>query len=426
MAAHTHVIGAGLAGLSAALRRSARAAGSVSVHEAANVAGGRCRSYFDPTLGMRIDNGNHLLLSGNRETADFIREIGAGDRFETPPHADFPFVDLQASMRWTLRLSDSRLPWWIFARQRRVPGTHWYDYLALLALQRRRGAATIGQRIRCEGSLYRRLIGPLLLAALNTEPPEASAELARAVCAGSLALGGLACRPMFARDGLSAALIDPALATLRQRGVAVRLGARLRGIELDAGRARRLDFGDHHIELGPRDTVILAQPGSHVASLLPGVAAPDEFRSIVNAHFAYAPPPEMARVTGVIGATLEWLFAFDDRLSVTVSGADRLLSVERETLAATLWREVTQVADLAGMAELAQAPLPPYRLVIEKRATFAALPAQQRRRPPAATAWRNVFLAGDWTATGLPATIEGAVLSGRVAAQTLEEARTDG
>jgi uncharacterized protein with NAD-binding domain and iron-sulfur cluster len=111
----------------------------------------------------------------------------------------------------------------------------------------------------------------------------------------------------------------------------------------------------------------------------------------------------------VINATTEWLFAFPDRLSVTISGADRLLDAPREELAQKIWAEVATAARI-------EKPLPPWQIIKEKRATFAATCEENARRPGAATAYANLFLAGDWTATGLPATIEGAIRSGNRAA----------
>ena len=111
----------------------------------------------------------------------------------------------------------------------------------------------------------------------------------------------------------------------------------------------------------------------------------------------------------MINGLVEWLFAFPDRLSVTISGADRLLETPRETLAADIWRDVVAVTGVADA-------LPAWQIVRERRATFAALPAENDKRPAAQTEWRNLALAGDWTATGLPATIEGAVRSGNKAA----------
>ena len=114
-------------------------------------------------------------------------------------------------------------------------------------------------------------------------------------------------------------------------------------------------------------------------------------------------------MTGVIGGMAEWIFAFEDRICVTISGADRFLQHQRHEIARMLWHDVTRVANIA-------AELPPWQIVRERRATFAATPAQNARRPGAAAAWRNLVLAGDWTDTGLPATIEGAVRSGNRAA----------
>ena len=121
-----HIIGAGLAGLSAALKLN-RSGERVIVHEATAFAGGRCRSYHDASLGMTIDNGNHLLLSGNRAALDYLREVGAADRLIGPVAAEFQFIDLGSRERWTLRFNDGRLPWWIFDPGRRAPGTRARD-----------------------------------------------------------------------------------------------------------------------------------------------------------------------------------------------------------------------------------------------------------------------------------------------------------
>jgi squalene-associated FAD-dependent desaturase len=410
MPSTVHVIGAGLAGLSAAIRLTL-AGRKVAVHEAAGQAGGRCRSYHDPALDMEIDNGNHLLLSANYAALDFLRIIGAADQLIGPPHADFPFVDLKSGARWTLRIGDGRIPWWIFDANRRVPGTTARDYLALGRLLWPPRDAAIGELIACKGTLYDRLVGPLLLAALNTAPPEGSAALAGAVLRATVAAGGRACRPLIARDGLGPTFIAPALAWLASRGVTIGFGRRLRTLDIAGEKITALDFGDDKLALGADDGVILAVPPVVATALLPGLDAPDEFRAIVNAHFRIAPPSGTPPIIGVVGGTVEWIFAFADRLSVTISGADRLLDTPREALAKTIWDEVAAVVRLADAAAM-----PPWQIVRERRATFAALPAQERRRPGAITTWANLWLAGDWTATGLPATIEGAIRSGEQAA----------
>jgi squalene-associated FAD-dependent desaturase len=408
-----HIIGAGLAGLSAAVRL-ATSDNCVVVHEATAFAGGRCRSYHDASVGMTIDNGNHLLLSGNHAALDFLRTIGSQHRLIGPPAAEFPFLDLKSRVRWTLRFNDGRLPLWMFDPRRRVPGTHARDYLAVARLLWGKPDKKVGETIACKGGLYSGLIEPLLLAALNIDPPQGSAKLAAAVIRETLAAGGRACRPLIARDGLAPTLIEPALDYLRGRGALIRLEHQLRAMRFDGACVAALDFGDESVALEEADAVILAVPPYAAASLVPGLIVPNEFRAIVNAHFRIEPPAAQPPILGVINGTTQWIFAFPGRLSVTVSAGDALLDTPREQLARTIWAEVAQAAALP--AELAPV-LPPWQIVRERRATFAATPEQDKRRPGARTAWRNLFLAGDWTNTGLPATIEGAIRSGNRAAQ---------
>jgi squalene-associated FAD-dependent desaturase len=404
-----HIVGAGLAGLAAAVRL-AEIDAHITVHEATDHAGGRCRSYHDHATGMTIDNGNHLLLSGNHAARGYLRTIGTEAGLIGPPAATFPFVDLATNERWTLAINDGRVPWWIFDPRRRAPGTRALEYLRLAPLlwasQRDK---TVGEAVGCAGPLYDRLLRPVLLAALNIDPQEGSAALAGAVVRETLAAGGAACRPLVARDGLSHVLIEPALAYLAARGVGVRFGSELRRVEFANDRVASLDFGEGWVRLEQGDAVVLAVPAPAAASLVPGLSTPSEFRAIVNAHFRIEPPRNFPPMMGVLNGVVEWIFAFPGRLSVTISAADRLIGAPREGLARAIWAEVAAVAD-------SRDELPPWQIVRERRATFAATAEQDTKRPHAKTVWRNLLLAGDWTQTGLPATIEGAIRSGNRAA----------
>ncbi len=402
------MVGAGLAGLSAAVALAGQGE-RVEVHEGAAQAGGRCRSYRDPQLGTVIDNGNHLVLSGNRAVRDYLAVIGASDRLAGPERAAIPFFDFRSGERWTLRPSEGPLPFWIMDPSRRVPGTRATDYLGLAALLNPPPGRAIEQLIACSGPLWDKLLEPFLLAVLNTEPRTGSAALAAAVIRETLAKGGRACRPRIAQPTLAAAFIDPALAYLEAHGARVRLGRRVRALEFAGDRLAKLVLPDEIIALPPGDCVILAVPPWAAQDLLPGLQAPDDFRAIVNAHFRRPAPEGAELMLGVVGGIAEWIFAFEDRISVTVSGADRFLDADRQVLAEALWADVARAH---GLDE----PLPPWQIVKERRATFAATPDQEAKRPPARTLWRNLFLAGDWTDTGLPSTIEGALRSGETAA----------
>jgi hydroxysqualene dehydroxylase len=410
-----HIIGAGISGLSAAVRL-ANANFKVQVHEATQQAGGRCRSYFDAATNLTIDNGNHLLLSGNHQAVAYARSIGTEAGLVGPERAQFPFVDLTTDRRWQIDLGDSRLPLWVFDKARRVPDTSLLDYCALMPLIWAPQGKPVGDTIPCQGTLYQRLVQPLLLAALNVDPPEGSAGLAGAVVRETLLAGGKACRPLIARDGLSAVLVEPAIRLLQDKGATIRFGHELREFGMSAANVNELKFGDDVVAIEPDDAVVMAVPPRPAASLLSGLKTPSRFRAIVNAHFRFDPPAGMPPILGVVGGLVEWLFAFPQRLSVTISNADRLVDMPREELAQAIWRDICKAARVQG-------EMPPWQIVRERRATFEATPEQNALRPGARTNWRNLFLAGDWTDTGLPATIEGSVRSGNRAADLVAAMR---
>ena len=249
------------------------------------------------------------------------------------------------------------------------------------------------------------MIAPLAIAALNTQPEQALARLLAAVLRETLMRGGDACLPMFPRDGLSAALIDPAVALLAGRGATFHFGRRIAALEIAGGRVTGLAGPDGPISLGPADAVVLAVPPWVASDLLPGLMVPAVFEAILNMHFRDRGRPGPGRLhrpdrrhrgVGVRQARPR-LRHHQRRQPPGGMDADRIV--------ASVWPNVRAALRLSGR-------LPPWRVVKERRATFAATAAQERRRPAARTDLANLVLAGDWTATGLPATIEGAIRSG--------------
>ncbi len=413
-----HVIGAGLAGLSAAVTASA-AGRPVTIYEATAAGGGRCRSYHDTELDIMLDNGNHLMLSGNTSVFAYLKAIGARDRVTGPNKAIFPFVDLKNLREWTLRPNKGRVPWWLLFPERRVPRTTAGEHLVLRSIGRDWDDTVISETIPHD-SLYWLLLEPLSIAALNTRPHEALACLFGAVMRETLLKGGKASQPRLPKAGLSDALIDPAIETLRESGTEILFNNRVTGLEVAEGRVTGLTVNDEQIAVGPDESVVLAVPPWVAGELLPDITVPNAFQSIVNVHYKIVVEPigdiGAAGFVGLVNGTAEWVFVKTDHVSVTISAANKIIDQPAVDLAVTVWQDVVKALDLRKPQST---EIPPFRVIKERRATIVANADQEERRPQARTDLANLVLAGDWTDTHLPATIEGAIRSGVTAVEAI-------
>ncbi|MEM1409537.1 MAG: hydroxysqualene dehydroxylase HpnE [Pseudomonadota bacterium] len=417
MTGTVHIIGAGLAGLSAALHALDRGA-SVAVYEASGQAGGRCRSYHDSRLDRMIDNGNHLVLSGNRSVKAYRALAKApDDTMVTAPEARFPFVDLETDERWEVRMNDGPVPWWALDPGRRPRGVGLGAMLGAGKILFAGPDDTISAVCGGGGPANARFWEPMSMAVINLPPDRASAQLMRATALEAWRDGRLA-RPMFAPKGLGAALIEPALKTLEEAGHAVRFGHLLQSLECVNGAVKRLIFArGEPVDLGNEDSVVLAVPAHRLATLLPDIDAPTESSPILNAHFVVpdravleGKPP----LLGVVGGITQWIFLKGDIVSLTISASDHVEGSDgaEAALLDNLWHETVKALELPAETGYTKG-----RLVREKRATFLQTPENAAKRPRQKTPWRNLFLAGDFVDTGLPATIESAVRSGERAAK---------
>jgi len=275
---------------------------------------------------------------------------------------------------------------------------------------------TVAEAVRGRGAMWRGFWAPMTTAVLNTPPERASAAMLRAALTRTFLRGAAACRPVLAPRGLGAALVDPAIALLRARGVEIRFRTQLSAIEAEGGRAGRLVFACGLAEtLGARDAVILAVPPAALARVFPDLPAPRPVLAILNAHFR-VPPAQAERVPrllGLLSANAQWAFRRGDVLSVTVSAAEEtpVWSMPNRRALAVLWAEAAAAVGLAGAAPIAA------RAVRERGATYDQSASGATRRVGLRTRFANVALAGDHVAGGsLPASLETAVRSGDAAA----------
>ncbi|MCK8787976.1 FAD-dependent oxidoreductase [Roseomonas sp. NAR14] len=404
MSRTVHVVGAGLAGLAAALRLS-RGGRRVVVHEASPQAGGRCRALPDGT-----DNGTHALLGANRAALRFLGEVGARDGWIEPEPDGLPVLDLASGEARRVGLSPRQ---WLRQPALRPPGLGLGGMGALLRLAGG-GDRAVGPAMAAHPALLRHLVDPLVIAALNTPVEEAGARWLAPVLR-RLGRPG-ATRLFVAREGLGPDLIAPTLTTLALAGVELRHGARLRRLEQADGRATALDFGEDRIVVSPSDRVVLALPPWEAKRLLPALPAPERFAPILNLHYARVAAGPV-RFLGLLDALAQWVLVRPTGVSVTVSAADAAMDAPQEALMARAWAELRRAALAFGLPGPWPEAAPACRVVKERRATprHGTGPAPAPPRLPLA----NLALAGDWTLPALPATIEGTIRSGEAAAAAL-------
>lgn len=392
-----HVVGAGVAGLAAAMEL-VRTGRQVRLYEAAARAGGRCAAVRDGH-----DNGTHVLLGANRRALAFLTAIGARADWIEPEPEGLPVVDLA---RGTVLRTGLSLASWL---RRPPPGLTGDAFVRLLRLSLSPHDRPV-EEVAGKGAFARAILEPLTLAALNTPTAEASSRRLALVVRRALLPGGG--RLLVARRGLGPDLVEPTLAALAAQGVHPRYRMPLQGLEQRFGSVRRLRFASDEVPLGDRDRVILALPPYAASRLLPQPGLPDRYEPIVNIHFtlAYDGP---VRFVGLLGGLGHWALFRPGSASVTISAAREAVLLPVEELFARTRVELTSAGPLVG---LPTSSLEPLRVIKERRATLSQ-PAGFKLTCDRAP-FGNLVLAGDWLSS-LPATIEAAVGSGQDAARSI-------
>ena len=449
------VIGAGCAGLAAGVRLASQGVRVTVVEEAPRL-GGRATAFTDRESGLRLDNGQHALFGCYRETYDFLRVIGTADLAPLDPALTLTMADA-VGRSFTLVCPPSRPPLHLVRGILSWKAIPFRDRAAALRLAtlmwtvRREGAAaaaawvpshlTVAEWLRQQGqpsSLCEWLWYPLAYAALNQDPHVAAAQpFVRVVgeLFGSAPNASSIGLPIVPLDELYA---EPAAAFIEAHGGSIRRRVSAR-VDLDplGGQNRVLAGGD---VLRPR-AVISAVPWHALGRLFHG-PTPARLTAVVDAatRLGSAPivtvnlwfdrPVMSERQMGLVGTAFHWAFKKElggdffpvqqgvqqgnhlraHLVSLVASGAETLLRQSNEELAALAERELRMCLPGAASALCLRS-----LVVREARATFSLAP-DAPVRPPAETAVPGFFLAGDWTDTGLPGTIESGVMSGHRAA----------
>jgi squalene-associated FAD-dependent desaturase len=444
------VIGAGVAGLSAAVRL-ADAGFAVTVLERAPRGGGRTSVFTDRETGERVDNGQHVLFGCYRETYALLDRIGTAHLAPLQPRLSLAMAR-DDGRQFTLACPDVRPPWHLVAGVMRWRALSIADRLAILRIggviqrARRHGAATVAREVPADWTVSRWLAAhgqtrglcdwlwhPLAFAALNQSPDTAAAAPFVRVVAELFGPRVEDSAVGLSRVPLDELFVAPAVRAIESLGGVVRFKTDVRVIVGGDARVRgvRTDDGDL-----AADVVVSAVPWFAFGDLWPD-GAPPEIAEIAGRASQMASSPIVTvnlwldgpvlpqPFVGFVGGPMHW--AFDkhaivgesaQHLSIVSSGAVDLVGRDNAAITA------------AAVAQLSSA-LPAMRarrvlrsvVVREHRASFSLAPGGPAR-PGAATPIAGFYLAGDWTDTGLPATIESAALSGRIAADAIVAANT--
>lgn len=441
----TLIIGGGFAGLAAAVAL-AGAGWRVRVFEQKPYLGGRARSFRHAPTGAVVDNGQHIFMGCYHETINFLNTIGTANRVRFQPRLSVHFADRTRGMT-SLDGVPLPAPWHLLGGVLKSNAFSFGEKMQILRLGRALRSADSGpaapssltvdgwmERLDQSEGLRRNFWDLLCIAALNEGTQIAAASVFEPVLRLALFQSAADSRIGFATSGLSECYTDAAAAFVRAHGGDVVMGSGVAGLlsseeRTSSGaklvcRGVRLASGEE-IEAS---AVISAVPSFQVVNLLPEPLRQGEtfFCGLERMH----PSPIISlnlwldrditdeEFVGLRGTTIQWLFnrrkitgCSEPHLSLVISGAHEHIHREKDDLLALALDELRSLFPEARGAKVLQS------LVIKERfATFSPDVDAVARRPGAVTPVRGLYFAGDWTATGLPATIESAVKSGYTAA----------
>ena len=434
------IIGGGFAGLAAGVAL-AEAGKRVYLLEQKPHLGGRARSFHDPTTGSIVDNGQHLFMGCYHSTIQFLKTIGTLDRLHFQPRLAVPFLDRDGRLT-RLDCPDWPAPWHLLAGVALSKSFSFKQKMEVLRLGKnlrsggQESAPTTAENVTAwlsrrgqSPGLQRNFWDLLCIAAMNEDPHIASAQLFEHVLRLALFSSPADSRLGIARVGLSECYTAAATAYIEAHGGRVQTGRSVKQLMIANGVCRGVDLGAGGTVEGV--PVISAVPWQQLPVILPSdLLRTEPFFAgalalrpapIISINLWFDAPITDLEFVGLRGTTIQWLFdksrilsANDHYVSLVLSGAHEHVSRSKEELLAVALRELGEVLPGARKAKLL------HSLVIKERfATFSPSPEAEPLRPRARTPVRGLFLAGDWTATGLPATIEGAVQSGYTAAREL-------
>ena len=444
------VVGGGLAGMAAACDLADRGH-PVVLMEKRPFLGGRAFSFPEPDTGQEIDNGQHVFLGCCTAYMDFLAKLGALDNTHIPPRLDVPVLGY-GGRKGVLRSVNLPAPFHLAPSLLRYPYLSWSEKLRVLYgglriyMTRRRGGkgrpggetfASWLKRHHQTDSAIDRFWNLIILPTLNDDISEVSADMGLMVFQEGVLKSRASGSIGYAKVGLSELVSEATKSYLSARGGEVLLGAGAREIAVDGDMVCGVQTSNGVVK---GDWYISALPSYDLTAMLPQSLADGDFFSrakglsyspIVDVHIWYDRPVMDEAFSGFVDSPLQWVFNktrmrgdegdSGQYLCISLSGAWQYADMPKQEIREMFLDEMKRVFPRARGAQVE-------RLLIVKqpRATFRSVPGVEAHRLPSATPISNLFLAGEWVDTGWPGTMEGAVRSGRTAAQALSTREQSG
>ena len=439
------VAGGGLAGMAAALRL-VNAGLRVTLVERRPYLGGRAYSYVDRETGVQVDNGQHVFMGCCTAYVELLREVGALDGAARQKRLRVE-VHSPEGRSGALTAAPLPAPLHLLPSFLRYPHVGWRDKLravpALLRIRRERDrnraelrAVSFEEWLRRNGQSERAIANfwdLIVIPALNDASRDVSAAMAFMLFQTALLRDAHGADVGYARSGLSELMGDPIERRLRERGAEVLLGRTAQRLVVEGGAVAGVALADG--ETLTADWYVAALPPHALSGLLPDdlrgappfdAAGTHAYSPIVNLHVWYDRPVADFEWAAFVDSPLQFVFnktriaglpGPGDYLTVSLSAAWEWWPLSKEELRERFTAELARALPQARGAAIQR-----FIVVKEQRATFRSLPGGADNRLPARTPLPNLLLAGDWTDTGWPATMEGAVRSGNAAASAILEA----
>lgn len=427
------IIGGGFAGLSAATELSS-AGYLVTLAEQRRFLGGRAYSFFDRKTGLDLDNGQHILMGCYKNTLRFLKKIGVTDKLYVQKNLHIDFLDTTGN---TSKLDCLPLP----APLHIASGILRFNALPLTGRIRMlrvaggmRSCESEGSAGDCSVSEWLNKLGQpkeaqdalwniITLATLNESPDKASARLFKTVLKQALFRNREGSGIVLPAAPLSRLYVDAAENFIRHREGTIEKGCIASEIMLKDNAVTGIRLQDGRVLKG--DYYISAVPYSSLQRILPNkrFLHPFTISPIISIHLRFNDPVTDYRFAALLNSPIQWIFnkekiyrdsSYRGLLSIVISGAHPYVDVPTEKLVDLALGELKKVLPDTHSAKLLYS-----KVIKERAATFSSVPGVNLNRPSQKTPIQNLFLAGDWTNTGLPATIEGAVISGYQCAERI-------